>query len=288
MSLAKITLNGSEYPRISSSYECLWARSVDRSFMRSVFREGIGHLIEPSALLDLLFFWRSNFWWSSPGRKRSLRQVSLSLRNATNWSRRLKILCRSSHRDLFNPTHCFRRKISKRKPFCFDSRPLIWDVWGLREFCEMQVQDVICRWSDHVILWISHFRERRRLPSRHVSGKSRVRIVKLWVSLFVSSFRCGPPCAWKHGLAKGSSETFFAYKFLTEDAVGPPGADGSTKNVSWQGTRVPCVRLLESEGFPHELGKIKRWLDTWNDPQLLNVSSYWKVFWVSRTIYPIS
>ena len=127
-----------------------------------------------------------------------------------------------------------------RTHFCFENRPPTWESRRRRDLFEMQGRDVVLRLSDHVILWISLFRE--RTPSRHVSGKSPVSDGKALSPYLFHHFSLRSSCASKHGFAirGGGTSCVHMLQRICGRFIWFRWTD---KKVSWHATQVPCVRL---------------------------------------------
>ena len=183
-------------------------------------------------------FWSSNFGWSSSGERDDLRIKRLKV-----WDLISKIdrdVLRSSSESTIS-TSWIRRIASEgsREPEHTSVLKLVFQhckVEGAGNFCKLQVRGVGLRLSSHVL--------------RHVSGKSRVRVVKLWV--FYRFFRA----PW-HG-------------FADIGTVGSCGADGSTKTSPGflHKSRGFSCGLETRQSFPNELGTIRGWMGTWDNPEL--------------------
>ena len=99
-------------------------------------------------------------------------------------------------------------------------------VASLGIFFKLHVREVVLRLSNHLNVWRNLFLGTRKIYDRHVSDKYRV----------------------GDGEATGSrivAVGILAYTSLKNKrgGIGSSGADGSTKNVSWHATQVPCVKL---------------------------------------------
>ena len=80
---------------------------------------------------------------------------------------------------LLDPTHCFRRLTRTRTYFCFEARLPTLECRRRWDFIKMHLRDLILWLFNRIILRISPFCKRARIPCRNISGKPRVGIVKL-------------------------------------------------------------------------------------------------------------
>ena len=143
-----------------------------------------------------------------------------------------------------------------RTHFCFENRPPTWESRRRWEFFEMQGRDVVLRLSDHVILWISLFRE--RTPSRHVSGKSPVSDGKALSPYLFHHFSLRVFLRFKTRVCH-TLRWDFLRTCCKEYAVGSSGSDGLTYKFPGMlhKLRVSGCGLESRQSPPSELGTTK-------------------------------
>ena len=117
-----------------------------------------------------------------------LRIKHLEIRQPTpsSWLWRHQIVHRVEHLHFFDAQNRVHTKACTGTDFCFEARLPTLECRQRREFIEMQLRDVILRLSDHVILWMSLFRERRIFQVGTFPANLGLGIKKRWVSFFVS------------------------------------------------------------------------------------------------------